>query len=355
MGDGRANVVRLTDGPREPKTEGRTLTPEEARSLLQAAGGERLEAAFVVMLSLGLRRGEVFGLRWTDIDFESKVITVAQALSRVGSRLVLGPPKTERSRRKINFPVPVATSLRAHKKRQAAERLVVGESWPHTDLVFTSEVGTPLDPANFRHSFDRVAAKAGLVGWHPHELRHSCASILLAQGVPIEVVSRVSVTRRSGSLPTSMATSSIRNANRRPKRWQKHSGRSLDCSCVTANRERGSCGCSRSLLDRPAFRVSARAGSASRNRPRIRKTRWVVESIPVPAALSGMNETLVVRSGWTTAITRYCRRLAIGIAQRADTQTRLDMARRGEFEWLRTSCLATRESGADPCGKGQAE
>ena len=70
------NVVRLTDGPREPKTEGRTLTPEQARSLLQAASGERLEAAFVVMLSLGLRRGEVFGLRWTDIDFESKVITV---------------------------------------------------------------------------------------------------------------------------------------------------------------------------------------------------------------------------------------------------------------------------------------
>jgi integrase len=185
------NVVRLTDGPREPKTEGRTLTPEQARSLLQAASGERLEAAFVVMLSLGLRRGEVFGLRWMDVDFESNILTVSQALSRVGSHLVLGPPKTERSRRKINLPAPVATSLRAHKKRQAAEWLVVGESWLDTDLVFTSEVGTPLDPANFRHSFDRVAAKVGLVGWHPHELRHSCASILLAQGVPIEVVSRV--------------------------------------------------------------------------------------------------------------------------------------------------------------------
>jgi integrase len=185
------NVVRLTDGPRERKTEGRTLTPEQARSLLQAASGERLEAAFVVMLSLGLRRGEVFGLRWMDVDFESNILTVAQALSRVGSRLVLGPPKTERSRRKINLPAPVATSLRAHKKRQAAERLLVGESWPDTGLVFTSEVGTPLDPANFRHSFDRVGANAGLVGWHPHELRHSCASILLAQGIPIEVVSRV--------------------------------------------------------------------------------------------------------------------------------------------------------------------
>ena len=103
MGDGRRNVVRLTDGPRDPKTEGRTLTPEQARSLLQAASGERLEAAFVVMLSLGLRRGEVFGLRWADIDFESNVITVAQTLSRVGSRLVFGPPKTERAAGRSTF------------------------------------------------------------------------------------------------------------------------------------------------------------------------------------------------------------------------------------------------------------
>ncbi|MGD0219395.1 MAG: site-specific integrase [Acidimicrobiales bacterium] len=185
------NVVRLTDGPREPQAEGRTLSPQQARSLLQAANGERLEAAIVVMLSLGLRKGEVFGLRWSDVDFENNFITVAQALSRVGSQLMLGPPKTDRSRRKINLPAPVTNALRAHKRRQAAERLSVGELWQDTDLVFTSEVGTPLDPSNFRHSFDRVAAEAGLVGWHPHELRHSCASILLAQGVPIEVVSRV--------------------------------------------------------------------------------------------------------------------------------------------------------------------
>ncbi|MGA8296726.1 MAG: tyrosine-type recombinase/integrase [Acidimicrobiales bacterium] len=185
------NVVALTDGPREAQTEGRTLTPEQARSLLRAASGERLEAAFVLMLSLGLRKGEVFGLRWSDVDFKDGVISIAQALSRVDSRLVLGPPKTERSRRKVNLPREVATSLRTHKTRQATERLALGDAWQDTGLVFTNEIGAPLDPSNFRRTFDRVAVKAGLAGWHPHELRHSCASILLAQGVPLEVVSRV--------------------------------------------------------------------------------------------------------------------------------------------------------------------
>ena len=185
------NVVALTDGPRVVQAEGRTLTPEQARSLLRAASGERLEAAFVLMLSLGLRKGEVFGLRWADVDLDNEVITVAQGLSRVDSRLVLGPVKTERSRRKINLPREVVSALRAHRTRQATERLALGESWRDTSLVFTNEIGAPIDPTNFRHTFDRVTAKAGLIGWHPHELRHSCASLLLAQGVPLEVVSRV--------------------------------------------------------------------------------------------------------------------------------------------------------------------
>ena len=174
------NVVALTDGPRVVQAEGRTLTPEQARSLLRAASGERLEAAFVLMLSLGLRKGEVFGLRWADVDLDNAVITVAQALSRVDSRLVLGPVKTERSRRKINLPREVVSALRAHRTRQATERLALGESWRDTSLVFTNEIGAPIDPTNFRRTFDRVTAKAGLVGWHPHELRHSCASLLLA-------------------------------------------------------------------------------------------------------------------------------------------------------------------------------
>lgn len=184
------NVVTLTDRPREVQSERRTLTPEQTRTLLDAARGERLEAAFVLLLSLGLRRGELLGLRWADIDFDNGVVTVAQALSRVGSRLVLGPPKTERSRRQVNLPREVASSLRAHRTRQAAEGLLLGDAWHDTGLVLTTEAGAPMDPSNFRRIFDRVTTKAGLSGWRPHELRHSCASILLAQGVPLEVVSR---------------------------------------------------------------------------------------------------------------------------------------------------------------------
>lgn len=185
------NVVTLTDGPREVPSEGRTLTPKQARALLDAARGERLEGVFVLLLSLGLRTGEVFGLRWADVDFDNGVATVAQVLSRVDSRLVLGPPQTERSWRRINLPRQVASSLRAHRTCQAAERAFLGDAWQDSGLVFTNEAGAPVDPSNFRKIFDRVTKRAGLSGWHPHELRHSCASILLAQGVPLEVVSGV--------------------------------------------------------------------------------------------------------------------------------------------------------------------
>jgi len=185
------NVIARTDRPREVQSGRRTLTPQQAWMLLDAARGERLEAAFVLLTSLGLRKGEVFGLRWADVDFDNGVVTVTQVLSRVEGSLVLGPPKTERSRRKINLPRQVTSSLRSHRTRQSTERLLSGDAWQDSGLVFTTEAGAPIDPSNFRRTFERVAKKAGLSGWRPQELRHSCASILLAQGVPLEVVSRV--------------------------------------------------------------------------------------------------------------------------------------------------------------------
>jgi integrase len=185
------NVASLTDGPRQVQREGRTLSPEQARALIAAARGDRLEAAFVLMLALGLRSGETLGLRWADIDLKLGRLTVNQALKREYAKLVLGPVKTPRSRRPVNLPPQVVPLLRVHRRAQARERLIAGEAWTDLGLCFPSSVGSPIDPRNFRVQFDAVCERAGLIGWHPHELRHSAASIMLAQGVPLEVVSRV--------------------------------------------------------------------------------------------------------------------------------------------------------------------
>lgn len=185
------NVAALCEGPRLGRDEGRTLTLEQARALLDAAKGERLEACLVVLLSLGLRRGEALGLRWEDVDLDEGVLSVTQALKRIGGRVVLGDVKTPRSRRRVNLSAPLIDLLRIHAERQAAERTAAGEGWVETGLVFTTATGTPIDPSNFRRSFDAVCERAGLSGWHPHELRHSAASLMLAEQVPIEVVSRV--------------------------------------------------------------------------------------------------------------------------------------------------------------------
>ena len=91
--------------------------------------------------------------------------------------------------RTLNLPAPVIDALKVHRARQAAERMVADDAWTETGLVFTTALGTPVDPSNFRHYFAALTVKAGLGPWHPHELRHSAASIMLAQGVPLEVVS----------------------------------------------------------------------------------------------------------------------------------------------------------------------
>jgi integrase len=151
----------------------------------------------VLMLSLGLRRGEALGLAWDDVDLDAGALRVRRALKRERdvktgrSRLVLGDVKTAGSRRSLNVPTPMVDMLRGHRRRQAEERLAVGAEWQDSGLVFTTPIGTPIDPANFRHAFAALCKRAGLGHWHPHELRHSAASIMLAQGVPLEVVSGV--------------------------------------------------------------------------------------------------------------------------------------------------------------------
>ncbi len=200
------NVATLTEPPRSVHHEMKFLTPMQARSLLDAARGDRLEALYAVALAVGLRQGESLGLRWSDIDLDAGTLTVRTALQRVDGALMLVEPKTETSRRTLSIPPTVIAALRAHRDRQSFEQAKAGPRWIETGLVFTTPKGTPLDSRNVTRRFKALLHTAGLHDMRWHDLRHSCASLLLAQRVPYRVVmetlghSQISLTMRYSHL-----------------------------------------------------------------------------------------------------------------------------------------------------------
>ena len=154
----------------------------------------RLGVAFALQLALGLRRGEVLGLRWEDVELdEQPCVRVRRQLQRhVGAGLALTELKTRQSRRDLDVPGPIVAQLRSWRATQAAERLSAGPDWRDRDgLVFTMPLGTPVDPDNYRHRFAEPTTAAGLGRWRTHELRHTAASILFGQDVPMKVISEI--------------------------------------------------------------------------------------------------------------------------------------------------------------------
>jgi integrase len=167
-------------------SEGRSLTVDQARSLLAGAKPDRLGGAVIVMLTMGLRPGEVLGLSWDDVDLRDGVLKVRHSLKRERTGLRLGAPKTPRSRRTLAMPGVALDALRRRHTAQLAERLQAGPRWLDTGLVFTTSVGSMIDPNNFRRHFGRLSEAAGVGHWTPNEMRHSAVSLLSAAEVPLE-------------------------------------------------------------------------------------------------------------------------------------------------------------------------
>jgi integrase len=167
-----------------------SLTTDEVPRLLNAIRGQRLEALYSIALALGLRQGEVLGLRWADIDLEAGGLTVRRALQRVHGKYQLVEPKSETSKRTIApLPAIIVSNLREHMTRRDVERDALGARWLNSwDLVFTTPHGAPLHGTQVTKEFQGICERAGLRRLRFHDLRHSCASILQRWHVPLSDV-----------------------------------------------------------------------------------------------------------------------------------------------------------------------
>jgi integrase len=185
------NAARLVKVAAPQYAVNRGLTAPQAQAVLKAARIHRLGALYVLALFLGLRRGELLGLRWDDVDLDVGKLEVVQTLQRVGGALLLVPPKTEGSRRTVPLPGACVEALCEHKRRQFRERSDAWPDWEDHGLVFPSRRGTPMEPDNLRRSWSVIRTAAGLPGVRFHDLRHTCVTLLLDLGVPPHVVREI--------------------------------------------------------------------------------------------------------------------------------------------------------------------
>jgi len=185
------NVADQADPPtiRSTAPEMKTWTADELAQFLDFVSDDQLYAAWVVAATAGLRRGEVLGLRWIDIDLNASRLSVQQTLVSVAYETRFSVPKTARSRRSVSLDATTVAALRAHRKRQLEERMSWGQAYRDSGLVVTREDGTLVHPDRFTQMFDKHVKDAGLPRIRLHDLRHTHATLALGAGVHPKVVS----------------------------------------------------------------------------------------------------------------------------------------------------------------------
>ncbi|MGQ0744931.1 MAG: tyrosine-type recombinase/integrase [Acidimicrobiales bacterium] len=186
------NVATVADPPKLGSAKRREIkvwTADQLRTFLDHLRDNRAYAALFVVAHTGMRRGEILGLRWCDVDFDGARLSVRQALVSVAYEMQLSDVKTGAGRRTIDLDERTVSVLRQWRKAQAEERLALGAGYLDRDLVFCRSDGERLHPDLFSQTFDRAASKAGLPDITLHDLRHTHATLLLKAGVPVKVVS----------------------------------------------------------------------------------------------------------------------------------------------------------------------
>jgi integrase len=183
------NVTDAVDPPRRQSPEMRVWSVAEVSHVLAAAAGDELEALWHLALTTGMRRGELLGLRWSDVDLGANTLSVRRTLSRgATSRLEPGEPKTVAGRRRVALPTSTVERLRRHATRQKELWLAVGPAYADRDLVFATHNGTPIHPNTLARAFERLVVRADVPRIRFHDLRHTSATVLLARGEHPKVV-----------------------------------------------------------------------------------------------------------------------------------------------------------------------
>lgn len=186
------NAAVLVKPPRSRPREIAFYTEEQARTLLSAAAGDRLEALVVLALATGMREGELLALTWDDVDLENSSVLVRANLVYTREGTFREEVKSGHSRRRIALPSLAVEALQRHRVHQAEERLRLGPIWQDVNLVFPNMFGRFYNVHNWRSKwFYRLLRRAGLPRIRPHDLRHTAATLLLARGVPVKVVSEM--------------------------------------------------------------------------------------------------------------------------------------------------------------------
>ena len=185
------NVADQADPPTRRSTapEMKTWTADELSRFLDFVTEDRLYAAWVLAATTGMRRGEVLGLRWSDVDLEAPRLSVRQTLVSVAYETKFSAPKTARSRRSVSLDATTVAALRAHRKRQLEERMAWGPAYQDSGLVITREDGTFVHPDRFTQMFDKHVKHSALSRIRLHDLRHTYATLALAAAVHPKVVS----------------------------------------------------------------------------------------------------------------------------------------------------------------------
>ena len=178
------NVARLAELPGWERQPVMPWTSAEARTFLAAAKDDPLYPAFVLLLLYGLRRGEVLGLRWHDVDQADGKIRIRQQIQRIDGELRIGPVKTASARRDLPLLALAGDVLLIRSNAQAADRAELGGAWQDNGLVFTTRTGRPIEPRNLVRSFHRICSAHGLRVIKVHHLRHTTATLLKNLGVP---------------------------------------------------------------------------------------------------------------------------------------------------------------------------
>jgi integrase len=184
------NPADLLDAPRAKKYKARALTVDEVKLLLQAIKNTKFEVPINLGIALGLRRGEILGLKWEDIDFENNIINIRNNLQLADKKLIFKDPKSEDGERSLVAPEDLMSLLKIHRKKQLEYQLHYGgSSFNKLNLVNVNSMGKPINPSSFSHAFGDFIRRRDLPLIRVHDLRHTNATLMLKTGTGAKVAS----------------------------------------------------------------------------------------------------------------------------------------------------------------------